>query len=216
MALQIKCDLFLNNNEIIITDVSGHYSLSNTSGWSHPLMNGSSPLTATVIDDSLNVLIESIVLDIDGTSIIIESGTNEGILPTELQYITSPEDLVFTINANTYPTYYADFVGFTDGTHDITYTINFTLASGYPQVSYTTQFFTYKEVEAEMWAIFHDIAHDHNNIRLTDAYITKALYAKALFKGLEYAARTSTDLAKAEEILATLTKILDFKNVKSY
>lgn len=212
MALQTKCDLYLNNNEIVIADSTGFYNPNNLTGWSHPSMNGGSPLTASVIDGSLNVLIESIILEIDGVVITIASGVNEAILPAGLEYLTSPNDLVFTINQYTYSSYYPDFADFTDGIHEVSYTIEFTAASGLSSVTYESSVFTYKEAEAKMWDIFHSIAYNHNTGGVDRTYLEKALYAYAIYKGLEYSTRTSTNQSKSLEILSTLNKVLDFKN----
>lgn len=212
MALQNKCEVFLKNNELVIYDTSGFYSFSNPSGWSHPSGAGGN---ATIIDSNLVGTIDTITLIIDGITVSISSGINEASLPTSFSYLTSPGDLIFTINPSTYPTFQADFGGFSDGLHSITYIIQFTLGSGFDDVSFTTQFFTYKDVEALVWAKFHTIAYDHNNMRVNDEFVTQALFAQALLKGLEYSARTSTNVTKSLEILATLTKILDFNNCKS-
>lgn len=212
MTIVNKCEVFLNNNEIVIYDSTGFYSAANPGGWSHPLMNGSSPVTACVIDSSLNPTIESITLIIDNVTIEITSSSNTSILPTSLEYVASPKDLIFTLNQYTYSNFYADFGSFTDGVHEIEYTINFTLASGYTAATYSTEVFTYKEVEAKVWDIFHSIAYNHNSGGVDKVYLEKALYAYALYKGLEYSSRTSTNQTKSLEILATLTKVVDFKN----
>lgn len=212
MALQIKCDLYLNDNEIVIYDSTGFYGSSNVTGWSTATMNGGSPLTATIVDDTLTPNIESITLIIDGTTIVIESGSNESILPVSLDYVTSPGDLIFTINQYTYPSFYTEFAEFTDGVHTVSYTIAFTSGSGYGTISYSGEFFTYKEVESQMWDLFHTIAYNHNNGGNNQQYINKALYALSLFKGLEYSARTSTSNTKSLEILGTVSKVLDFNN----
>ena len=210
MALQNKCELFLNNNEIVIYDSTEFYSSTNSTGWSHPSMVA--PSTASVIDSSLTGNIESITLNIDGTIITIEDGTNEALLPVDFSYLASPKDLVFTINKYTYSSFYTAFSGFKDGLHDVTYSIEFTTASGYDPVSYTTKFFTYKEVEAKVWERFHNIAYNHNSGGVDKKFVQQALYAYSLYKGLEYAARTSTNMDKALEILATLEYVVDFNN----
>lgn len=212
MTVNNKCEIFLNNNEIIIYDSTGIYSPQNLGGWSHPLMNSGSPATACVIDSDLISTIDSITLIIDNITIVITDGSNDSILPTSLNYIASSKDLVFTLNQYTYPDFFNDFSSFTDGVHDVSYSITFTSGSTYTPANYETTIFTYKEVEAKVWDIFHSIAHNHNSGGVDKIYIEKALYTYALYKGLEYSTRTSTNQDKSLEILATLNKVVNFKN----
>ena len=97
MALDLKFEMFLNDNEIIIYDSSGWYSANNLTGWCSDSISG----TNASVNDIITIL-----LTIDGVDIQISSGTNEAILPCTFAQISSPGDLIFTIYPDTYSSFY--------------------------------------------------------------------------------------------------------------
>ena len=208
MSLELKLKVFVGNNEIILVDDSGYYSATNLTGWKHPTGSGSNYSIQDATAITLSIDDATTGLPPGTNDIIITTGSNEGVLPVPFADLLSPGDLVFTLNSITYPSFYDQLSSFKDGSHTITYTISALPTS----VSTTSNIFTYKEVEADMWDNFHAIATNNSNIRLDSKEIDRALLGFSMYKGLEFSARTSIDISRSEEILASTKKILDYTN----
>lgn len=205
MALSYKIGLYTSNKEILISDNTGYYSSSNTSGWN-------SATTDYIFQNGVTTL-TSVTITIDSVTISANSTTNTAIFPGgSITNVLTPESLQFTINRTTYPSFDTDFADFSDGVHTITVSI----VTGGNTHTATNTFFVYKEIEEEVWDMFHQISTQYYTKKGMNEYMDKCLFAFSMLKGLEYTCRTSlqaSDLTQATNQLLALQDFMDYMDL---